>query len=438
MQAIRWGLAIAVVLCGCSGGDTSSSGGNTSRGTSGLGPGGVATGTGGSGSTGDTTGGNAGAFGNSSGNAPGVGGGSGGASSQQTTGDAGMPSDGSDCQAGQFCAPSGPDPNGCGTLTLESTVKTVTMPGNVLLIFDRSWSMSDQWNGMVKWQAAGQAIIGALMPLQDLLTIGGVMYPSNTAGPNDIGLICNVDQYSSPEQLAFQPGAMALQALQSAPPSGMPSPMYAAVGGDQGLGATPTTEAVLEANVALQNTTLMGTTVAILITDGEPNCAWDQAMTTSTVSGWLSGLGIKTYVIGLPGVNGNGPAVLNAIAQAGGTDQYIVPTDATMLQQKLSDIVMQTVKAGFDSCSIDLTPAADPVDKLQLVATEQVMGVPTEESVPHTLDMGVGGWTITSDGTHVELTGSICDDAKGGRFDKLEFKYGCKELPPLPPTPPPD
>jgi hypothetical protein len=100
-------------------------------------------------------------------------------------------------------------------------------------------------------------------------------------------------------------------------------------------------------------------------------------------------------------------------------------------------VVSQQVTMGFDSCSIDLDPAADPIDKLQLVATEQVMGTATEEDVPHDLGNG-GGWTISSDGKHVDLTGSLCSDAMSGRFDALQFKYGCKELPPLPPVPPPD
>ena len=51
-------------------------------------------------------------------------------------------------------------------------------------------------------------------------------------------------------------------------------------------------------------------------------------------------------------------------------------------------------------------------------------------------ELVVKAWT--DDGTHVELLGSLCSDAMGGRFDALKFTYGCKELPPLPPVPPPD
>jgi hypothetical protein len=394
--------------------------------------------------------GNAGSFGNPNGNqgniTPGaMATGSGGASGAGTGGAS------SDCVVGKFCAPSSPDPGDCGTITLESSVKTITSPGNVLLIFDRSFSMADDWNGMPRWQGAGNAVISALTPLQDLLTIGGVLYPSVTDLGSSGGFgACGVDAFTSAEQLAFQPGAMALAALQMAPPSGAPKPLYAPIGSNLGsnmnepVGATPTMEAFQAANVALQNSNLTGVTVAILITDGEPNCSWDMNTTTQIVGTWLSSLNVKTYVIGLPGVAGmgmggmpsNGPAVLNAIAQAGGTMQYIDAADTTTLQMQLSAIVMSTVQAGFDSCSIDLDPAADPADKLQLVLTEQVMGMATDEAAPHDLGNG-GGWTITDDGKHVELVGTLCSDAMGGRFQKLQFTYGCKELPPVPPDPPP-
>ena len=47
------------------------------------------------------------------------------------------------------------------------------------------------------------------------------------------------------------------------------------------------------------------------------------------------------------------------------------------------------------------------------------------------------GWTISDDGTHVEITGKLCDDAKAGRFESITFEYPCKEVPPPPPLPAP-
>jgi hypothetical protein len=378
----------------------------------GSGQGGQATGTAGtSGGTAGTSGGTAGGdgFGNGSGSAAGVNGGAG----------SGNPDAG--CAVGVFCPPPEPDPLGCGEITFEGDVETKEMPGNALMIFDRSGSMTSEWNGMPRWQAAGGAMTGALTPVQDLLTIGAVFFPS------DQGLLsCLVDPISNATtQIAFQPGAMALAKMQTGGAGGIP--MY-----QPGLGSTPTMPALRQADAAFNSATLSGTTVAILVTDGDPTCsgadAWDQAMAVNIVSAWLA-KGIKTYVLGVPGVGGTGVATLNAVAAAGGTTQYIPPTDAAMFQKTIQDIVLQTVKVGFDSCTINLTPAADVPEKLRMVVKENGM----EFEVPRMYMNGDAAWSVTSDGKTVEIVGDTCEAAKNGTYEAVRFEFGCKDLPPAEP-----
>jgi hypothetical protein len=45
-------------------------------------------------------------------------------------------------------------------------------------------------------------------------------------------------------------------------------------------------------------------------------------------------------------------------------------------------------------------------------------------------------WSISGDGSLVTLAGRLCDDATGGRFERLRFEFGCVDLPPLTPPPP--
>jgi len=108
------------------------------------------------------------------------------------------------------------------------------------------------------------------------------------------------------------------------------------------------------------------------------------------------------------------------------------PDDPAALEQKLREVVSQTVKMGFDSCMISLKPAADPVDKLLMIVEEGGK----RQRVEHMLSP-TAGWTISGDGVNVELTGSLCDDAKSGRFASITFEYGCKDVPPPPPLPGP-
>jgi hypothetical protein len=125
--------------------------------------------------------------------------------------------------------------------------------------------------------------------------------------------------------------------------------------------------------------------------------------------------------------------VLNDVAQSGGTTEYILPDDPALLEAKLREVVAETIKAKFDSCSINLTPAADPADKLQMVVVEASSS--EKSQVPHMLSPSAS-WSITPDGTRVEIEGDLCKDAMSGRFSSITFEYGCKELPPLKPMSP--
>ena len=93
----------------------------------------------------------------------------------------------------------------------------------------------------------------------------------------------------------------------------------------------------------------------------------------------------------------------------------------------------ETMKTVFDSCSIKLKPAADPADKLLMVVVEAKDK--SKHQVPHDFAPGAG-WTISPDGTQVEITGGLCDDAKGGRFTSITFQYPCKSSEPIPPLTP--
>jgi hypothetical protein len=107
---------------------------------------------------------------------------------------------------------------------------------------------------------------------------------------------------------------------------------------------------------------------------------------------------------------------------------YITPDDPAQLAMKMKEVVEEQVTRSFASCSITLDPPADLPAKLQLVVEENGK----RQNVPHQLSVDAG-WTISKDGAHVELVGSLCDDAKAGRFDAVTFEYGCEELPPLAP-----
>jgi hypothetical protein len=115
-----------------------------------------------------------------------------------------------------------------------------------------------------------------------------------------------------------------------------------------------------------------------------------------------------------------------ALAAAGGTT-LVQSNNAATLQQTLSAAISRSLVQALKSCSIDLEVPVTPPRDVQLVVSERGG---EREAAAHDLGHG-SGWTITKDGTHVELTGALCEDAKRGRFEAIELAYGCASLPPV-------
>ncbi|MBI5534373.1 MAG: VWA domain-containing protein [Deltaproteobacteria bacterium] len=300
----------------------------------------------------------------------------------------------------------------CDSVQVQSDAKTVVKPGNVLIVFDRSDSMNESFttdNGCApKYEAAGQALIDAVSPISDQLEVGALLFPTTSKA-----WFCTaqVDPITAPTQIDFQSGANFIQAWNA---------WWKANGLILG---TPLNRAFDKADDALMNSGLQGTTVVVVFTDGEPVCT-DGVPAPQRAASWLA-MGIKTYVVGLPGAE-DAP-ILNEIAIQGGTGAYLLPKDASALKKELSAIAETTISTTLSSCTIKLNPKPQDPSKVYLVvedaATHQQYEVPRGDA---------DGWKLSADGSTATILGSTCEDALQGRFSKVSFEYGCVDLPPLP------
>jgi hypothetical protein len=312
----------------------------------------------------------------------------------------------------------------CGGTEVKPEITMEVIPGNILLIFDKSGSMDDPWDVTQnrKYRDAEAAITAALMPLVDNIRVGAVFFPDQPSGGD-----CAVPPFTNAPQIDFMDGADFLMAWMSYW-QGNPSVN----------GRTPLLEALTVADQALMTAPTDGVTNVVIITDGAPNCTIENddlqtkiTRLTAQPAQWLT-QGIQTYVLGLPGAgDSDAVAILDAVAAAGGTTMHLVPTDPTALQTELAKIIGESVMTNFDSCRIVLPNQPPNLDDVVLTVIENG----TRQSVARDLGTG-GGWTIDPAGTEIVLQGLFCDYAKEGRYDEIGVVFGCIELPPLPPPVP--
>ena len=330
-----------------------------------------------------------------------------------------------------------PDDPKCGGLALVPEVQTEVIPGNILLIFDKSGSMTDPWTGgaNAKWVDAWHAVTDALTPLQDNINVAAIFFPHPPAytGDNpDAEAECFVPPPDVAPQMPFMPGPDFLAAW---------SAFWTPLIDDDVDGRTPLFEAMQSADALLASSMLQGTTRVVIITDGEPNCMTDDqaaaadqiAFLSPSPTRWLAE-GIQTHVVGLPGADQpNAVEILNGVATAGGTMQHISAADPMALQTALEAIVGESVSTGFTSCTIELPKEPPNPDDVHVLVVENGL----QQDVASDLGTG-GGWTLADDLTQIVLDGPLCDLALQGEYEKISVVFGCVDAPPLPPPKPPE
>lgn len=220
---------------------------------------------------------------------------------------AGRDAAGVDGRSGPVGGPSGGPSSGGSGGTTECDAR-------VLVVFDRSGSMASPWeDGAPRWRVAADALDAAIAPLADRLTVGAILFPSSE--PSSTGVCAPVDPVDA--QLPYTDGPSFLDAWRARWESA------------ELLGDTPLDTAFDAADASLPDDAVV--TAVVLLTDGEPTCRGPVAASTHAEA-WAA-RGIRTFVIGLPGVSG--AATLDAIAAAGQTGSPISPSDASALTADL-------------------------------------------------------------------------------------------------------
>ena len=353
-------------------------------------------------------------------------------------------------------------PGICG----RTIVPIAATPVNLYFILDASGSMSTlidsaDTNGGIeisRYDAARAAISDVLLAVGSRVSFGAAVFPGPITG--DSTDECPAGMEVFPTQQGDPPSATA---------SGQPGPhlktLLRVLGARPPSGLTPTAasiEAVKNNLLALE-----GKTYAILLTDGAPNCdaKADCNASTCTVNieascgqppsvnccdprlglydyRWcldsdptilavkdLADNGVKTYVIGMPGTPPAYSALLNRVAQAGGTAQrgdagvlsdagassdagYYLAGDAAKLSAHLQHIGLSVAI----SCDVPLAEAPPSRDLVNVYFDQSVVPLDATD-----------GWAWTSD-TSISIVGSACNELQSGRIQEIQVVAGCPSV----------
>ena len=159
----------------------------------------------------------------------------------------------------------------------------------------------------------------------------------------------------------------------------------------------------------------------LFATDGLPNCGGgveDQASNAETVAAVtaLFNAGIKTYVLGFGMFGGAG--ILNDAAVAGGvpkpgSTKFYEANNAAELDQALAAIAGGLI---VPSCSFQLQSLPPQPDNV----TVTLNGTPVPRSTQHT-----DGWDYHPDAMTITFFGTYCAQIMGGASTNVSFVYGC-------------
>lgn len=289
------------------------------------------------------------------------------------------------------CVPGG------GCEDFQATIEAV--PPNMLLVLDRSCSMTDaSGGGLTKWEAAVGAIVTMTTSYVDQIRFGLTLFP-DTVAPN-----CAQDAIPIP----VAPGnETAIQTLLQ----------NALVGSDpnfpDGPCVTNIDTAMEQASLAPELADPMRDNFAVLITDGkQAGCsqAGGDAGTEMIIASMLAA-GIPTFVIGFG--SGIDPMQMDIFANAGGVPNtgpaYYDAGDQASLEAALDTIATAAI-----SCTFTLdAPPPDP---------EQIYVFFDGQAVPE--DM-MNGWFYDPVTNSITFYGPACDQLKTGAVMDLDVIFGC-------------
>lgn len=299
--------------------------------------------------------------------------------------------------------------NDCG----ESKFKAEPLPPNVMLVLDKSGSMSiEKWedNGVMKsrWESLHGTTKFLLESFGKQVNFGLKLFPSNQSGSifdftkacevsTGVDVECSSDSFQSIMKL-------------------LPAATFAVQGN------TPTAAGLQEAYSYLKTLNDPNPEAVVLIVDGRTNCGQSNELLAATAASAFAE-GIKVYVVGID-LDDATVSSLSPAAVAGGTEKIFNSSDSSALSKSLESIL-----GGISSCAIPLE-SAPPYPKevtVKLGKSEEIQFRSEFSSCEELKAAGhSAGWIYLSESganAALELCAESCEAFK--KSPEVDITFGC-------------
>jgi hypothetical protein len=292
------------------------------------------------------------------------------------------------------------DGSNCGV----STSNTTKQPADLLLILDRSGSMTRAMDAASecaansttckqRWVTLTTGLSTVLVGSAGNVNWGLKFYPSDS----NCGVTAAMDV-----NISANAAATIQQRISSATK----------------LNGTPTQAAVNAGLAYLKTLTTPSNKYILLATDGEPNCL-NGTLGSTDIDGTVAAIaaaataGFKTYVLGVGPETGN----LTRLAEAGGTTDFYPALSPEEMTKALAAIVDSVV-----SCTFDLDKAPEVPNNVA-VEFDNTKSLRAPQDTTHS-----NGWDYTSPtNTTIQLYGEWCDKVSNGTYKSFKVIMGCPD-----------
>ncbi len=301
-----------------------------------------------------------------------------------------------DCMAGTVCdlstgvcVPGG----ACGA----QEAKVDPVPPNMLMVIDRSCSMTQAVGDSTKWKIAVQAVNKMTTDFNGQIRFGLTLFP-DLVTPQ-----CGQAEIPIPVGVGNE---MAIQTLMSA------ALLQADKYFPDGPCVTNIEAGMKQATTEPAFNDTERDSYAVLITDGKETCGMD-AVTESTIKALFDMVGVPTFVIGFGA--GVDPAQMDKFAIAGGVPSSGATKYYDASDQASLDVALATIAKSTLSCTYTL-------DTVPPNANEIFVFFDNATKVPRDL---MNGWEYDAAKNQVVFYGAACDNLKGGIVKDLDIVFGC-------------